>query len=408
MGIPGYVPIVAGLSLLVLMLILRARLWVTLLATSALIAFLSSGLRGLLHVFASVDRVTVYIVAVSFLIAVFVELYRRSRGIEGIGEELTKLLKRPTLIVTVVPAVLGLLPVAGGALLSIPIVDNVGDSLGLDRARKLFVNVWYRHLILLVYPLSTSLIMASLLSGVDLWSMVVRQLPVALAMSLIGFAIGIPRGGGKMVLEVRGVDSSRLLRCFAPMVCAIATSLSLSALPIARSGGFGRISMVIGICVGIALVLMLLSRDRLGDLVESIRSRSVAELVLAAYGALSLRRAFEVAGLPRIASAIAGYAPTTMITVLIPFTISLALGSPASGVMLSFPVLRGLMHVDASTASLAYVSAFLGYVGSPTHLCYVYTAQYLRASYLEGYRYMAPAIVASLAIAVALYEVLHI
>ncbi len=397
-------PAVFGVVLLVALIAMRIKLWVTLFVTSLAVAVLSRGLIGVVELFTSVDRVTIDIVTVSLLVATFVELYRMNRGIEGIGQELVKLFRNPIAVITMVPAILGLLPVAGGALMSAPIVDRVGDTIELDKARKLFVNVWFRHVIFLIYPISTPLIMAALLSGADLWSLIARQIPVAAAMAFIGIAIGIPRTRTSTKVAKQRVGFSKLLKCFAPMLSAIAISLALSSfidyrLPIP----LGRVSMVVGLAIGIVLNLALLSSRKLKDLIHALKSRTVIELVLAAYGAMLLRRAFILAEIGNVAASIARHIPPLMIVVAVPMLFAFITGSSTSGIALSFPMLRELVSMDPASASLAYVSAYLGYIGSPLHLCYIYTAQYLGIDYAEGYRYMAPATILTVVTTIMLY-----
>jgi hypothetical protein len=52
-----------------------------------------------------------------------------------------KVSKKVALMVS--PALFGLLPVAGGALMSAPIVDQIDPA--LDSNRKVAINVWYRQ-----------------------------------------------------------------------------------------------------------------------------------------------------------------------------------------------------------------------------------------------------------------------
>jgi hypothetical protein len=61
---------------------------------------------------------------------------------------------------------------------------------------------------------------------------------------------------------------------------------------------------------------------------------------------------------------------------------------------------------NVTVASLIYASAFIGYIASPLHLCYVYTAEYYKVPLIEGYKYMIPATIASLAIAITLFSTL--
>jgi hypothetical protein len=64
------------------------------------------------------------------------------------------------------------------------------------------------------------------------------------------------------------------------------------------------------------------------------------------------------------------------------------------------------MGTDVKIASLIYASAFIGYIASPLHLCYVYTAEYYKIPLIEGYKYMIPATIASLAVAITLFAML--
>ena len=63
------------------------------------------------------------------------------------------------------PAFFGLLPVPGGALMSAPIVDQIDKDLPPNK--KIAINVWYRHALLLIYPISPILIIGSFLTGIS-------------------------------------------------------------------------------------------------------------------------------------------------------------------------------------------------------------------------------------------------
>jgi len=64
-------------------------------------------------------------------------------------------------VLSVLPAVIGLLPVAGGALMSAPMVESEAEKVQLDSSLKAYVNIWFRHTIFPVYPMAQILILAS-------------------------------------------------------------------------------------------------------------------------------------------------------------------------------------------------------------------------------------------------------
>ncbi|MBU0982667.1 MAG: DUF401 family protein, partial [candidate division Zixibacteria bacterium] len=85
-------------------------------------------------------------------------------------------------------ALMGLLPMPGGALLSAPILQKGGE--GVPDDLKAVINNWFRHLFLLVYPLNSALIVLSQIAGLDMYRAILYVLPgfaVALALGYLFF-----------------------------------------------------------------------------------------------------------------------------------------------------------------------------------------------------------------------------
>jgi len=162
--------VLASIALIVVLLAARAPLYAALPLTFIFTALLYGGPQLLVATLRStllgVDTwgLVLSVIAVSWLVS----LYGVTSAVERLGSELSKAFRNVTLAITVVPGVIGLLPVPGGALMSAPIVDSLGSMLGLTRDKKLFVNVWYRHVIVYVYPLNSVIILASAVTGVSL------------------------------------------------------------------------------------------------------------------------------------------------------------------------------------------------------------------------------------------------
>jgi len=92
------------------------------------------------------------------------------------------LVKNPKIVLSALPAIIGFLPVSGGALMSAPIVDAEAEKLKLPPERKAYVNLWFRHTIFPVYPLSQVLIITAALTGAPLFSIILLQIPTVLVM----------------------------------------------------------------------------------------------------------------------------------------------------------------------------------------------------------------------------------
>ena len=397
-----------GITVLLLMLLLKLPLWLVFVSAALFTALLAGGLGFIPEAvyMASIDRATIDLVVIMYLIAIFVSLYKSTGFIDRLGRELALFLRKPFIVASFVPALLGLLPVPGGALMSIPVVDSVGDYMGLDKDRKLFINVWYRHVIFIVYPISSVLVLTASLTGTTVFDLVIRQAPIALSMLFIGYVIGFPRKYGKTSSELfrEEADKKLLLKVFSPIIVSIVIALStskfldykLSYIPV------NRLSLLLGISIGIAL-LMILSKTGLRDLGKAFTSKTSIEMALVGYGAMLLKLVFSSIDLSCITEYMPiGLSPAVFV-MSIPLFFSLVSGIPTAGVALSIPILRELTTITSATASLIYISSFIGYLGSPLHLCYIYTAQYLGISITRGYKYLIPASIATLFIAYLVY-----
>ena len=81
--------------------------------------------------------------------------------LDKIVETLKELISSSKAIITVLPAVIGLLSVPGGASLSIPFVDKIGDDMGMSGQTRSVINLSFRHISMFLLPTSTSIIMVT-------------------------------------------------------------------------------------------------------------------------------------------------------------------------------------------------------------------------------------------------------
>ncbi len=398
--------IIAGFTVLALVLGLKRPVWLALLLASITMGLIGSGLDGFTSVLLSTaySTATFDLVLVVFMIAILVSLYNATGFISKLGEELVKLLGKPKLVASVVPAVMGLLPVPGGALMSAPVVDAVGDKLSLSKEKKLFINVWFRHVVFIVYPLSAVIVATASLTGISVWSLVARGLPVAFSMAVAGYLLGFQNTGQWSVGENVEGDEKEVLRVFLPMLTAVVVALVLSPLvdrQLVPWVPLTRYSMIIGLTLALVL-LVKLSGASLRLIWEAVRSRTTLELVLASFSAVLLRDVFMAVDGPRVFSEIAPLSSElwrTVFMVIAPFTISLATGSPLVGIVLATSVFKNTVNLGVKEVALIYASNMLGYIASPAHLCYVYTAQYFKTPLTSAYKEMSIATTVALTIA---------
>ena len=127
-------------------------------------------------------------------IMILTQLYNETGLIKKLVSSVNSLIRSPRLVLGLLPAIIGLLPVFGGALISAPIIEEQGKQMKIKNDLKAYVNFWFRHVIFPIYPLSDSVILIIMLTGISFFSLIYRQLPIVLIMIIMGCLLGLRRG----------------------------------------------------------------------------------------------------------------------------------------------------------------------------------------------------------------------
>ncbi len=377
----------------------RISLEITLLSTSLLLALLSLDFAEIPSVFTrtAMDSVTISLVGATLGIMLLSQLYKETGKVEDVSRSLGEVVKNSKVIVSVLPAVIGLLPVAGGALMSAPLIETEADNLRMDEERKVYVNVWFRHIIFPVYPVSQVLILLSALTGVSLFSVILRQIPVVLAMSVIGYFLGLWKVQTKTETNKRlesklSENLAILIKSFLPILIMIFVVIVFSW------------SVFVASLIGLAL-LMVIARPSFDVLCKTFSNPSIYTITLAAFGAMLLRNVTLTSGISEVLGGIISNGQISEVVLLsgLPAILAFLVGSPSGGIAITVPILEAVLNFTPKTASLLYSAAYLGYVGAPTHLCLVLTAKYFKTSLNPIYKYMIPSLVISFAAALLTY-----
>lgn len=394
------VALVVSFVFLAVMLYKHVSIGVTLVSSAIIMSLLSMGLAGVFKVLVETtsNPLTISLVAVTIGIMLLSLLYRETKALESLSRSFSGLLKNPKLIVSALPAMIGLLAVPGGALMSAPLVEKEAEKLKLEENKKAFVNVWFRHIIFPVYPMSQVIILAAALTGTSVTSIVINQIPVAIAMTVIGYFAVLKKATvtEDVVLETNFQENLKSFAISFSPILAMILSVVI----------FG-IDVSIAALVGIIL-LLLTTRPHRHIILKTISNVAVYKIALAAYGAMLLRSATMASGVSEVlGQTIAAWNMNEVLLLsAVPAVLGFLVGSPSGSIAISVPILEGTLNFTSSSASLLYISAFLGYLIAPTHLCLVLTADYFKCSLNKVYKFLAPSLAMSFAVALLVYHIL--
>jgi hypothetical protein len=123
--------IIITFCFLALLIYKRVNLGITLNAAALLMASLALDVPTTWNVAVqtTIDPLTTSLVVATFGIILLSQLYKETKVINTLSESLSRIINNSKLIVSLVPAVMGLLPVGGGALMSAPLVEAETEKL---------------------------------------------------------------------------------------------------------------------------------------------------------------------------------------------------------------------------------------------------------------------------------------
>ncbi|RLG55072.1 MAG: hypothetical protein DRN99_03780, partial [Thermoproteota archaeon] len=212
-------------------------------ASASLLAAEARGLSPL-HVISSVvkDVRTWSLLASISLTMAMGGLYRESELARELASELRALFKSGRAVLFAVAAVFGLLPMPGGALLSAPLVDEEGKRMGMSKEDIALANIWFRHVVFLVFPLTPSFLLAHTIAEVSIYHIAAFQTPVFILSSAIGLARF--RGYSEPPATTPSFNPAKLLLLLAPIASAVLLGLAGIPVPAAILAGVAILVLV--------------------------------------------------------------------------------------------------------------------------------------------------------------------
>lgn len=298
----------------------------------------------------------------------------------------------------VLPAVIGFLPMPGGALFSAPLVDScdAGDNVG--GGLKAQANHWFRHVWEYWWPLYPGVLLAMEIIGWDVWQMFLMGLPLTVGAFLTGYffilrPIARQEQHPHESAGTSGGDS--LLIPLSPILIVVATYAVIRlGYPAVQSLGYDLPSLnrYLPLAIGLFLAIQTLQTIKplkpndWKEILLSTRTLNMALIVamVRIYGAFI--EADLPSGAPLVeemrAEMMSWGIPLLAVIMLLPLVSGLATGLSIGFVGASFPIVLQLVPPEASFTHLtgivvlAYAFGYMGMLLSPVHVCLIVTCEH--------------------------------
>ena len=419
-----------GLTLLGIVALMRARvpMGVALLAGAALLAVLfpmtpPAFARALLG--GLISDQTVFLLTIIVAILVFSGALDATGQIARIIDAFKAMVGESRLTLITFPALIGLLPMPGGAVFSAPMVKAAAQNSDIRPEQATIANYWFRHIWEYWFPIYPGVVLMLTLTRVSTGKFLLMQIPLTLLAVAAGYIIILHhiKLGGHRHRDYSPGAIKTFLRELSPILIVVAAVAVLDPLmgflvKVLQTDSIvvRRVPVLLGLVLAGAWLFARrgLNWRTLGTL---IRRRNILDMVLLAAGLMMFKAVLEQSGGVEVLrdEFTAWNIPLIAVICALPFAAGLVVGIAIGYVGTSFPLVIALLATIPEADRLPYycLAYSFGYIGmmlSPVHLCLVLTNEYFGSSLLRVYRYLIPLclsmILASLLLFAA-YQVLN-
>jgi integral membrane protein (TIGR00529 family) len=264
-------------------------------------------------------------------------------------------------------ALMGLLPMPGGALLSAPILERGGQ--GVADPLKAVINNWFRHLFILIYPLNPALIVSAKICKLDVYQTLIYLFPGFILALVLGYIFYLRKIHGQRVYSAKFSWAGLL----APLGVILAAPLLDFGLK--RLFSLGAAATVIGVSTGLLLSIVLSPKKLdLRAIAGRMKPWNFALIIIGMFLYLHIFQVSEARGL--IASL---PLPPLVLAVSAGFLLGFVTGRVQLPTSIVFPVYMATVdQVQLPVFALIYIAVYFGYIISPVHPCLVVTCEYFR------------------------------
>ena len=386
------------LSIVALLYTSRRSLWLAMTAAAVVLALFTLSISEMVVVLTRTfaDPSVLLITFVVGIIPIIGGALEESGQMERL---VANMRMRKRLFFAVSPALLGMLPMPGGALLSAPLIEKGGKGIPADV--KTAANVWFRHAFLLVYPLGSSLIASAKIASIGLYQAILYLFPAFLLTVFIGYFILLRHVEGRMDYEGEFSLSGLVVPLGIILSAPVIDITMKSTLPLR----YPEIGTAVGVSVSLLLAMAIgrIGAKQLPAIVAKMRPWKYAFIILAMFLFLNV---FTLSGSPETLASL-DLSPVLLCTV-IGFVLGMITGriqAPIAIVIPIFATAHGAISLPAF--AVTYFAIYLGYVISPVHPCVSVSIEYFSISTSMFLRRMAlPITIVALADLVVAFFVL--
>ena len=285
-------------------------------------------------------------------------------------------------VMMLIPSLIGVMSVPGGAVLSAPFINKIGDEMDIIPARRAIINLVYRHISMFLFPFTTSLLfIKAAIPDINLYRLILTSFPFVVGMVFLAYFIfmkdEIDNEKRKTEITIKGIFN--LIVLTSPIYMSVIINL-ITGLPF-------FVSML-----GSIFIVYLLSskKDFFKTAWESINYNTIfviisililKDIILQLEGMLDIIRGVLIS--------VDGVLSVLFLFMVVSLFFGFITGYPTASLALTLPLLTMMnLTINELYIYVFFINAvaFMGYFYSPLHLCQVLTLGEMKVSTGELYK----------------------
>jgi len=298
--------------------------------------------------------------------------------------------------VALLPALIGLLPMPGGALFSAPLVQDC-DRNNIPSLKKTNINFWFRHIWEYWWPLYPGVLLAIDITGLNAGIFILTLLPLSLFSVISGYffllkKITPPKKELNTNSQRLKNKTDKIAYLLSPLMIIIAVYAFIRILFPSIPHINKYLPMITGIILAIIYLQFLqpLSPKQWKIIIFSPRLLNLATLILLIrmYGAfLEIKLPSGLSPVEIMRNEFLQLAiPVYAVIIILPFICGITTGLAVGFVGASFPIVFLMLGNSPSIQSLmtasvlAYGFGYLGMLLSPVHVCLIVSNKHFQTN----------------------------
>jgi integral membrane protein (TIGR00529 family) len=364
------------------------------------------------------DPKTLSIAAVVSLILILSSSMELAGQMQRMLKNFQGLVSSPRLNLVIFPALIGLLPMPGGAVFSAPMVKELGMRSKLSESQLSFVNYWFRHIWEHWWPLYPGILLTTVITEISLLAIIAVMCPFTVVAVWLGYRAlkgpgSLPTNDSQyprmplwpFIKELMPI----LLVIFPGLGMGVILSKLFPAFPISK-----EIGLILALCMAIAWVWYQ-NRTSKKQILSTLVNPKLLNMMYMIVGILIFKGILTDS---RAAAAISQELmqmriPLVLITVVLPLLVGMSGGIVIAFVGSTLPILVPMIHSMGqgpflpAYVMLILVSGFTGVMLSPMHLCFLLSNQYFGVTLGSVYRHLWKPCASLVAAAMIYFWILH-